>query len=56
MNPPNLVVTLERDGKTVVVLLRADDFAQSVHRGKMRWGSGRAWTVLHSQPYDEAAQ
>lgn len=41
----NLSVTLERDGKRVIVVLRSDDFAQSASRGKMRWGSGKAWTI-----------
>jgi hypothetical protein len=39
------LVTLERDGKRVIINLRADDYEQSVRNGRMRWGSGRMWTV-----------
>ena len=42
----NLKVTLERDGKQVAPLFRADDFEQSVRGGKIKWGSGRMWTVV----------
>ena len=42
----NVKATLERDGKQVVILLRSDDYLNSVKRGKLRWGSGRVWTVV----------
>ena len=46
VNAARVLVTLERDDKRVVLVLRADDFAQSARHGKMRWGSGRVWTVV----------
>lgn len=45
----NLQVTLERKGKRVIVLFRADDFAQNVRGGKIRWGSGAMWTVVKTE-------
>jgi len=42
----NLKVTLKRDDKQVVLVMRGDDFVSSVRNGKVRWGSGRQWTVV----------
>jgi len=53
MEHNKLVVTLERDGRTVVLVFRSDDFAQSVRNGKLRWGGGRAWTVTAVEAYTE---
>ena len=43
-----LLVKLERDGRRVIINLRADDYQQSVRNGRMKWGSGRMWTVVEA--------
>ena len=50
MDPKRYKVTLERAGKTIIVILRGDDYAASVRidRGcnaKMKYGSGAMWYV-----------
>ena len=46
-------IKLEREAangiQTRYIMLRADEAAAALKRGRMKWGSGPAWTVTAAQ-------
>ena len=46
-------IKLEREAangiQTRYIMLRADEAATALKRGRMKWGSGPAWTVTAAQ-------
>ena len=53
-------VTLTRDGKTIHIVLRADDYTNSVridraNNVRMKYGSGKMWDVTEVKPFNQEA-
>lgn len=44
-----LNVTLERNGRRAVIVMRFDDYHTSKHGDRMKWGSGPMWTIVDAQ-------
>ena len=53
VNPMPIKIKLEREAangiQTRYIMLRADEAATALKRGRMKWGSGPAWTVTAAQ-------